>query len=147
MMGCEQNRGAWVRPGSVVAQFCPRDAGGAPRRWQRQSVTGLYPRTRGETLCIFHPSLAHTQVPGRCIWQGRFTCFPGPPRGWRAASCSDSSPNAARCCHLPLFTRRRVCAARPRGGGTRQLPAAPYGDGKGANREIRVWHGATGNGP
>jgi hypothetical protein len=32
---CEQNRGAGVRPCSVVAQCCPRDAGGASRRWQR----------------------------------------------------------------------------------------------------------------
>jgi hypothetical protein len=34
-MWCEQNRGAGVRPCSVEAQCCPRDAGGASRRWQR----------------------------------------------------------------------------------------------------------------
>jgi outer membrane biosynthesis protein TonB len=35
IMWCEQNRGAGVRTCSVVAQCCPRDAGGASRRWQR----------------------------------------------------------------------------------------------------------------
>jgi hypothetical protein len=62
-MWCEQNRGAGVRPGSVVAQCCPAGCG-----WCVQTVAkmdrshGFLPRNRGETLCISHPSSAHTRV-------------------------------------------------------------------------------------
>jgi hypothetical protein len=118
---CEQSRGAGgsplLRSGAMLRAGC---GCGASRRWQRQPVTGDVPRTRGETLCIFHQSLAHTRwyrrghsstslTPTRCTCVG----FGYPPcPSWTArrpwASARARRPGRRRCRSRPGL----ACAPR-----------------------------------
>jgi hypothetical protein len=97
-MWCEQNRGAGVRPCSVVAQCCPRDAGGASRRWQRQSATGDIPWTEG-AVYLSPKASAHTPV--RLIPHRRSA------RGWCWTPCATHS--------APSRWRTRRARRAPRG--------------------------------